>query len=143
MGHSVCGTSTGLAGRFRRGPQIPESKRQADRADQPAVAELLDVDREYREKAAANRLPTIAPHRFNPQHEAWLPILHTHRDDRHYNTARAHELGTTHDWVVIYRDDHDGGQWTVITAQLGALKGRRIVRRREAECAANDEPVKD
>ena len=43
-----------LAGRFRRGPQIPESKRQADRSDQPAVAELLDVDREYREKAAAN-----------------------------------------------------------------------------------------
>jgi DNA polymerase (family 10) len=32
----------------------------------PDVAMLLDVDREYREKAAAGLLPTIAPRRFNP-----------------------------------------------------------------------------
>ena len=67
-----------------------------------------------------------------------MPILHTHRGKRHYtvlfsNTARAHELGTTHDWVVIYRDGD--GQWTVVTALFGDLKGRRIVRGREAECA--------
>lgn len=72
--------------------------------------------------------------------EAWLPILHTHRGARHYtalfsNTARAHEMHTTHDWVVIYRDDHGGQvQWTVITSRLGDLEGRRIVRGREEEC---------
>jgi putative hydrolase len=87
-------------------------------------------------------LPRIAPRRFNPTGQAWLPILHTQRSDRHYtvlfsNTARAHELGTTKEWVVIYRDDAKGdGQWTVITARLGKLRGRRIVRGREAECEA-------
>lgn len=54
------------------------------------------------------------------------------------NTARAHELGTTHDWVVIYRDDHEGHRrWTVITARFGSLRDRRIVRGREAECATH------
>lgn len=55
----------------------------------------------------------------------------------HSNTARAHELGATHDWVVIYRDDHEGhGQWTVVSARRGALAGRRVVRGRELRCAA-------
>jgi putative hydrolase len=73
---------------------------------------------------------------------AWLPILHTERDGRHYtalysNTARAHELNTTKDWVVIFRDDaHSHGRWTIITSQFGKLKGCRIVRGREIECEA-------
>jgi hypothetical protein len=106
----------------------------------PAVGELLSVDREYSEAAAAQRLPTIAPKRFNPEGRRWLPILHTTRNDRHYtalfsNTARAHELGRTTDWVVIYGDRGDSdGQWTVVTARDGALRGRRIVRGREREC---------
>lgn len=105
------------------------------------VDELLDIDREYREKADADALPKIAPRRFNPTGAAWLPILHTQRGDRHYtalysNTARAHMLGTTHDWVVIYRDDDaDHGRWTVITARYGALRDYRIVTGRERECA--------
>ena len=79
---------------------------QGDPAWQVPVEELLDIDREYREAAQAGTLPTIAPRRFNPEKEAWLPILHTQRDDRHYtamfsNTARAHRLGTTHDWVIL------------------------------------------
>lgn len=129
-----------LAGRFRRGPQVPESAPKAISQNQPNVEELLGVDEEYRTRAKSGRLPRIAPRRFNPTHEAWLPVLHTARGPRHYtalfsNTARAHELGTVHDWVVIYRDDHDGhGRWTVITARLGRLKGKRIVRGRENEC---------
>ena len=77
---------------------------------------------------------------FNPTGQAWLPVLHTVRGERHYtvlysNTARAHELGATHDWVVIYRDDDQhSGRWTVITAGYGRLHGRRIVRGREDEC---------
>ncbi len=108
---------------------------------QVPVQELLDVDREYREAAQAGRLPKIAPRRFNPEGVAWLPILHTQRGDRHYtalfsNTARAHQLGKTDDWVVLYYDGPMGGQQnTVITSQYGPLRGRRIVRGREAECS--------
>lgn len=106
----------------------------------PSVAELLDVDREYREGAAADRLPRIAPRRFNPEGRRWLPILHTSRGQRQYtalfsNTERAHRLGATADWVVIYGDrGRADGQWTVVTAHTGPLGGRRLVRGREAEC---------
>ena len=108
--------------------------------DQPTVAEILDVDTEYRTKAAGDQLPKIAPHRFNPEREKWLPIMHTNRGKRHYtalfsNTARAHQLSKTADWVVIYYDRGDGErQCTVITASYGALAGKRVVRGREAEC---------
>ncbi|WP_119287264.1 helix-hairpin-helix domain-containing protein [Azohydromonas sediminis] len=108
---------------------------------QPPVEALLDVDREYREAAAADRLPKIAPRRFNPSGEAWLPVLHTQRGDWHFtalysNTARAHELGRTRDWVVIYAEDRDHAerQYTVVTATAGPMAGRRVVRGRESEC---------
>lgn len=107
---------------------------------EPTVAELLDVDREYRAAAATGTLPTIAPRRFNPAREAWLPVLHTQRGDRHYtalfsNTAHAHALKRTRDWVVLYHDAGDGErQHTVITAAYGPLQGRRIVRGREIDC---------
>lgn len=106
----------------------------------PPVAELLEIDEEYRQKASAGILPTIAPRRFNPGGEAWLPVLHTRRDGRHYtalfsNTARAHRTGNTRDWVVLYHDDGSGErQHTVITATHGPLQGRRVVAGRESEC---------
>jgi hypothetical protein len=107
------------------------------------VAEILDVDREYRAAAARGELQTIAPRRFNPAGEAWLPILHTRRGEREYtalfsNTARAHRLGRTGDWVVIYHDGRGGErQATVVTATRGALRGRRVVRGREPACEAH------
>ena len=113
----------------------------------PSVDEILDVDREYREKAAAGELVKIAPRRLNPSREAWLPILHTQRGPRHYtalfsNTALAHRLGRTNDWVVIYWDDGRGErQCTVVTGQAGPLRGRRIVRGREAECEPAPAPA--
>jgi DNA polymerase (family X) len=106
----------------------------------PTVAELLDVDREYRHKARAGGLPHIAPRRFNPSRTAWLPVLHTVHGERHYtvlfsNTALAHRLAKTHDWVVLYYDGRDGEQQcTVVTASTGKLKGKRVVRGRELEC---------
>lgn len=106
----------------------------------PEVAEILDVDREYRQRAASGSLPRIAPRRFNPEHAAWLPVLHTHRGDRQYtalfsNTARAHRLGRTHDWVVLYYDGEGRErQCTVITAERGPLHGQRIVAGREEDC---------
>ena len=106
----------------------------------PTVAELLDVDREYRELARRDQLPTIRPRRFNPGGEAWLPILHTVRGSYYYtalfsNTARAHMLKRLRDWVVIYLDDGTvERQWTVVTERRGALTGKRVVRGREVEC---------
>ena len=109
----------------------------------PSVIELLDVDREYRTKAAAGELRLIRPRRFNPAGEAWLPVLHTRRGPRHYtalysNTAHAHRAGKTRDWVVLYGDDGSDGehQYTVLTATRGPLHGRRVVAGRERECEA-------
>jgi hypothetical protein len=114
-------------------PRTPEAE--------PAVEMLLDVDREYRQKAAAGELRKIAPRRFNPEGEAWLPILHAQRGDWAFtalfsNTARAHDLGKTDDWVVLYfHGDHGPeGQRTVVTETTGPLEGHRVVRGREAEC---------
>ena len=116
---------------------------------QPGVDLLLDIDREYRERSASGDLPRIAPRRFNPSREAWLPVLHATRGDLHFtalysNTAKAHELGRTGDWVVIYfyDDEHREGRHTVVTETRGPLEGRRVVRGREAECADHyDQPA--
>jgi hypothetical protein len=135
----IAGVRDALSGRLgrigRRQTQTPDIP--------PDVAEILDVDHEYRSAAARGTLPTIAPRRFNPGREAWLPVLHTSRADRHYtalysNTARAHELDRTRDWVVLYfyDDEHAEGQHTAVTETHGPLAGRRVVRGREAECGA-------
>ncbi len=137
----IAGIRDSLAHRLGRVRPAPAS---AD--GPPSAAELLDVDREYREKAAAGALTRIAPRRFNPTRAAWLPVLHTSRGPRHYtalfsNTARAHRLGRTNDWVVIYWDDGRGErQCTVITAERGSLRGTRIVRGRENELPATGAP---
>jgi DNA polymerase (family X) len=125
-----------LAGRLQRW-RVAGSSAGATTA-QPSTEELLDIDREYRTKASTGALPTIAPLRFNPTHQRWLPILHTARADRHYsamfsNTARAHQLGRTDDWVVIYAEGPSDGQWTVVTETRGPRTGERVVRGREAE----------
>jgi len=132
----VTGIIDSLAARLGRVRPIRPVHKAAD----AAIAEILDVDKEYRDKAAAGNLPTIAPRRFNPDRKAWLPILHSNRGERHYtalfsNTARAHEMGKTGDWVILYYDGPDGErQCTVITSQRGPLVGERIVRGRESEC---------
>lgn len=109
--------------------------------ERPPVRLLLTLDAEYREAAQSGKLLTIAPKRFNPAHEAWLPIMHARREGWEFtlmfsNTARAHELGRTRDWVVIYHydDHHQEGQHTVVTETHGPLEGERVVRGREAEC---------
>jgi putative hydrolase len=116
--------------------------RRSSRRSLPPVEELLGVDREYREKSASGELTRIAPLRFNPDRKAWLPILHTARGSRHYtalfsNTERAHALSKTGDWVVLFygEDDTAEGQATVVTEYRGPLRGLRVVRGREAECA--------
>jgi DNA polymerase (family X) len=131
-------------GRIRRQPMPPPTtptpSEPAPAPQKPSVSELLDVDREYRNKANAGILVKIAPRRFNPAGEAWLPIMHTARDGRHYtvlfsNTARAHKQAKTRDWVVLFCDNGDTERrFTVITSEFGRLQGERIVAGHEAEC---------
>ena len=125
----------GLAALLGRG----QSRRRGREAE-PPVRLLLEIDAVYRKRAAAGKLPKIAPERFNPEGKAWLPILHAERDGWHFtalfsNTARAHDLGKTNDWVVIYfyDDDHQEGQCTVVTETQGPMEGERVVRGREVE----------
>jgi putative hydrolase len=108
---------------------------------EPGVELILNIDRRYREGAERGEWPTIAPKRFNPRAESWLPVMHASRDEWHFtllfsNTSRAHHLQHTRDWVVVYFYDHehDEGQCTVVTEYRGPLAGKRVIRGREREC---------
>ncbi len=116
-------------------------RRSDEKFIEPSVALILEIDRRYRQKADADELPTIAPKRFNPDGKAWLPVMHASRSGWHFttlfsNTARAHQLQRTHDWVVVYfyDDHHHENQHTVVTETHGSLTGNRVVRGRENEC---------
>lgn len=132
----------GLAGMLSTAAQRAQRRTAGEERpeEQPSVGALLGVDQEYRRKAEAGQLRKIAPKRFNPEGEAWLPILHTEREGWSFtalysNTARAHELNKTHDWVVLYYErDGEEDQATVVTETHGPLEGKRVVRGREAEC---------
>ena len=138
------GVQDALAGMLSRSARRRAGQRRiGDRPHEPPVATLLAVDALYRDRAEAGELRRIAPRRFNPEGERWLPVMDTERDGWSFtamysNTARAHELGRTHDWVVLYfKRDHTEQQCTVVTARGGPLAGRRVVRGRERECAAH------
>jgi len=134
---------TGLAG-ILGGAARRRQREPGEGGDEPLIALLLAIDAEYRRRAAEGDLPTIAPKRFNPKGEKWLPILNMTREGWKFtalfsNTARAHELDRTQDWVVIYFEPAEGGperQRTVVTQQGGALDGQRVVRGRERDSRA-------
>ena len=116
------------------------------------VAELLEVQdanpyrvRAYRRAARViERSEQSIAHLADSKEEekSFLPILHTEREGFHFtalfsNTARAHDLGKTRDWVVVYYDqDGHENQCTVVTEHQGPLRGKRVVRRHERECLA-------
>lgn len=130
-----------LSGFARRRVQRMAPKPEIKVPLQPSVALLLEVDIEYRRKAAAGELKKITPKRFNPTNEAWLPVYHTEKGEWSFtalfsNTARAHDLGKTNDWVVIFYEKGGlEGQATVVTETQGPMTGKRVVRGREAESA--------
>jgi hypothetical protein len=106
----------------------------------PSVQLILGIDADYRKKAATGQLKKIAPKKFNPEGKAWLPIMSTEREGWRFtvlfsNTQRAHELGKTNDWAVVYYDDGSGERkCTVVTEFKGELSGKRVIRGRENEC---------
>lgn len=139
--HRVEGVRVALSGMLSQSSRrrLHEAAQTQDE-QHPAVALLLEIDEEYRRKAERDQLRKIAPKRFNPQGEAWLPVLNAKRQGWSFtalysNTATAHRLGKTHDWVVIYYEKAGAQrQGTVVTAERGKLAGKRVVRGREREC---------
>jgi hypothetical protein len=142
----VKAVQTALAGMLSQSARRGQANRQqTDQADgtkneaHPSVELLLKVDEEYRRGAEAGKLHKIAPKRFNPKGEAWLPVLNKKEGGWSFtalysNTAQAHKLGKTDDWVVIYYErGGKEGQNTVVTETQGALKGKRVVRGRNLE----------
>jgi hypothetical protein len=117
----------------RKADELPE-------APAPEIATLLDVDAEYRRRARSGQLHRIAPHRFNPHNNAWLPVMHKERDGYDFtlmysNTQRAHRLGKNNDWVVVeYQQRGLRGRCTIVTETRGPDEYRRVVRGRESEC---------
>jgi hypothetical protein len=108
----------------------------------PPVAIVLEADALYRARAEAGALRKIAPKRFNPSGEAWLPVMHARHEQWHFtllfsNTELAHRLHRTDDWVVAYfqKDTGPEGRCTLVTETRGPLAGRRVIRGRERECA--------
>lgn len=134
----------------RRGRRAAADAQRAADGHRPGIGTLLAVDAAYRAAAGAGRLRRIAPRRFNRSREAWLPVLHCERDGWSFtalfsNTARAHALGKTDDWVILYAErDGEEDRATVVSESAGPLAGRRVVRGREAACAdfyARGEPA--
>jgi DNA uptake protein ComE-like DNA-binding protein len=125
--------------RIRQFDQAAESAGAVPSTARPSVAVILEVDEKYRHRASGGKLKTITPRRLNPEGKSWLPIMHIEKEGWHFtalysNTARAHDLNKTLDWVVIYFErDGDEDQCTVVTEHIGPLKGRRVVRGREKE----------
>lgn len=108
----------------------------------PSVDLILKIDQHYRDQSEQETLLRIAPKRFNPKQEAWLPMMRLEKDKWQFtvlfsNTALAHYLNRIRDWVVIYfasTDSSHEGQCTVVTETKGELAGKRLIRGREKEC---------
>lgn len=73
--------------------------------------------------------------------------MHARRDDWHLprmwsNTARAHELGKTRDWLVVYfrKGGQAEGRCMIVTETHRPLAGQRVLRGREADCEALPAP---
>lgn len=86
----------------------------------PSVAELLDVDREFR----ASQKQQLAISRGSRQYRALFSP-----------TSLARRMGMSADWVIIEQEvAGPNPKWTVVTEWRGLMKGKRVVRGREAEC---------
>ncbi len=141
--HALAGILSRSASRraFQRQHKTSKKKKK-DKAQlkEPPVGLLLKLDKEYRKKAERDELKKIAPKRFNPENKQWLPIMKTRRKGWTFtilfsNTKRAHDLDKIYDWVVIYYSKNgEENRCTVITAESGGLKGKRIIPGKEAKC---------
>jgi hypothetical protein len=109
--------------------------------EEPSVAVLLDIDREYREKAAAGLLPQIPAGEAKRAGDSVVPVLHARRDPWYFTAIYASGARGPHghadDAVLIYfhSERNPEAQRTVAGERRGPLAGRRVVRGREAACS--------
>jgi hypothetical protein len=108
-------------------------------AEEPPVGILLDIDREYREKAAASMLPRVPAGEGKRADDGVVPVLHARRDPWYFtamyaNGARTHSRGDDAVLVYFHSERNPETQRTVAGERRGPFAGRRIVRGREAEC---------
>lgn len=111
----------------------------------PSVELLLEVDEQYRYLAGVGQLRMVTPRRFNPEGKRWLPVMRMNKNGWSFNalysnTARAHELDKTHDWVVVsYAPEGElerrRGQCTIVTETRGTRRGQRVIRGMAAAAA--------
>jgi DNA polymerase (family X) len=120
--------------------ETKQSKHAFAKPIEAPVSLILEIDDEYRNKADSGKLKKISPRLLNPEKKAWLPILVKEREGYKFtvmfsNTATAHKLEKTGDWVVVYYERGKGeNQCTVVSESRGELKGKRVIRGREEEC---------
>ena len=111
----------------------------------PSVELLLEIDEQYRYLAGVGQLRMVTPRRFNPEGKRWLPVMRMNKDGWSFNalysnTARAHELDKTHDWVVVSyapegEPERRRGQCTIVTETRGTQRGQRVIRGMAAAAA--------
>ncbi len=104
--------------------------------DEPSVAELLEIDAEFRK--LIERHATVDQDKTTARRRSRMLVVGCGgwQFRAHYaDTALAHRLGATRDWVIIdFQDKRRTGQRTVVTETRGPQAGRRVVRGREDEC---------
>ena len=104
----------------------------------PSVELLLEIDEQYRYLAGVGQLRMVTPRRFNPEGKRWLPVMRMNKNGWSFNalysnTARAHELDKTNDWVVVTyapegEPERRRGQCTIVTETRGVRRGQRVIR---------------
>lgn len=108
--------------------------------EEPSLEDLLALDEDYR--ACTDSEELFAPRRYEPDGERCLGVSRSERGGwsmkaLYANSALAHRLERSRDWVVIYyQRGETQGQRTIATETRGEMAGRRVVRGRERECRA-------
>ncbi|MBY0231148.1 MAG: helix-hairpin-helix domain-containing protein, partial [Gemmataceae bacterium] len=122
-------------------PRLAEMRRRIEAApqDEPATEDLLSADDDFRRLAGAGVLGRAAPRAFVPGGTKWEGVYRCERGGwalalSFADTALAHRLGKTRDWVTArFQRGGASGERTIVTETRGPLAGRRVVRGREEE----------
>lgn len=107
--------------------------------EEPSTEDLLAADDDFRRLAGAGVLGRAAPRAYIPGGPKWEGVYRCQRGGwdltlSFADTALAHRMGKTRDWVTArFRRGDATGERTIVTETRGALAGRRVVRGREEE----------
>jgi hypothetical protein len=127
----------GLSERRIQGIQSALAARRRERlttqvvAHEPAIADLLAVDADYRELAASQENRSEGSPVLTVQRDGWT------MQATFSASPLAFRLGQSRDWVVIhFTNGVEKGERIIVTETRPPLRGQRVVRGREHECQA-------